>query len=154
MAHIDIVHDNGVERLFYNVDAAVGKGCPNRRADVLLVQYLLKEGCKAPGLAAIEEGAGFTQSVMEITGVWDYIWDGYLANYLNVLKRRGKPIVNDRQVDPAVGGHVRFGARHMQYTILYLNGGYSTLRPADMSRISEVADCPPELRPLLKLQWV
>lgn len=154
MASVDILHTPAGIRLFYNVDAAVGQGCPNRRPDVLLVQYLLKEGCKAPGLAEIQAGAGFVQTAMDITGVWDQIWGGYLSNYLLTLKRRGKPIVHDRRVDPVVAAQSRGAIHHMQYTILYLNLGYGDLRPNDLPRMADVGDCPGELRPLLRLKFV
>ncbi|MEN3377203.1 MAG: hypothetical protein V7604_2558 [Hyphomicrobiales bacterium] len=154
MACLDIVHTKAGNRLFYNIDAAVGKGCANRRPDVLLVQYLLKEGCKAPGLAKIEEGAGFTQAIMEITGTWDIYWGGYLSNYLLTLKLRGKPIVKDNRVDPVIAG-TPFGAiHHMQHTILYLNLGYGDLRPNDFPRLYEQSDCPGELRSLLQPKFV
>ena len=41
MAKVDLLHGR-LHHLFYNVDAAVGKNAPNRKEDVLLVQYLLK----------------------------------------------------------------------------------------------------------------
>lgn len=154
MACVDILHTNAGNALFYNLDAAVGMGAPNKGSDVLLVQYLLKEGCKAPFLAEVQEGAGYTQQSMDITGVWDNYWNGYLGNYLLTLKNRGKHVVYqpraNHRVDPVVGGQPRGPIHHMQYTILYLNLGYQSLRPKDFPRMAEVGDCPGELRPLLK----
>jgi len=43
MARVSMITVSVGSRLFYNVDAAVGAGCPNRRDDVLLVQYFLRE---------------------------------------------------------------------------------------------------------------
>ena len=40
MARVDLLHGRQLHHLFYNVDAAVGKGAPNRKDDVMLVQYL------------------------------------------------------------------------------------------------------------------
>jgi hypothetical protein len=152
MAGIDVVNTNAGKLLFYNVDAAVGKGCQNGRSDVLLVQYLLREGCKAPDLAEIQTGAGFTST--DITGIWDQYWDGYLANYLRTLKRKGKRVVEDRRVDPVVGGRPIGSIHHMQYTILFLNLGYGQLRPNDFPRMSEAGDCPGELRQLIRPKFV
>ncbi len=42
MARIDFLHVNDQNLLFYDLDAAVGRGCPNLRDDVLLVQFFLK----------------------------------------------------------------------------------------------------------------
>ena len=41
MAHVLLTKDPQATHV-YNVDAAVGPGCPNRTDDVLLVQYFLK----------------------------------------------------------------------------------------------------------------
>jgi hypothetical protein len=92
MARVDIAYSNGSGSIFYNVDAAVGQGCPNNPLDVLLVQYLLKECNKLPGYAAVQVGAGFTQETMSITGAWDQYWDGYLANFELTLVNRGRPV--------------------------------------------------------------
>jgi hypothetical protein len=154
MARIDFIRSSTESWLFYNLEAAVGQGCANQRSDVLLVQYLLKEGCKAPRFAEIETSAGFTQDVMQITGAWDQSWGGYLSIYLRTLARLGRPVVQDRRVDPVVSGHVRGPVRKVQYTILYLNAGYLDLRPADYPHLSEVSNCPAELRPALKLQFI
>lgn len=42
MARVMLTRGGAGQRYFYNVDRAVGPGCPNQRDDVLLVQYLLK----------------------------------------------------------------------------------------------------------------
>ena len=153
MASVDIVHTNDRNLLFYNVDAAVGKDCPNRRPDVLLVQYLLTVCTKAPKLAYIRISAMGDEKYMKITGTWED-WDVYLLNFQNDLKQRGKLILRDGRVDPVAAGRPRGLIHHMQYTILYLNLGYSALRPNDFPRMAEVGDCPGELRPLLKAQFV
>jgi hypothetical protein len=153
MANVDVVHTHDGNMLFYNVDAAVGKGCPNRRPDVLLVQYLLKECCKAPKLAYIRTSVLSDEKYMKITGTWDQDWDTYLLNYQNELKHRGMSISKDGRVDP-VAGLPRGPIHHTQYTILYLNLGYGALRPGDLPRLADVGDCPGELRDLLKPEFV
>jgi hypothetical protein len=154
MARIDVLRGHSANWLFYNLDGAVGQNCQNQRQDVLLVQYLLKEGSKGPNFAEIQTGAGFTQEIMKITGIWDQYWGGYLANYLRTIARRGKPVVEDRRVDPVPAGHPRGPVHQKQYTILYLNLGYWQLRRADFPRLSQVGDCPPELRSALKVQFI
>lgn len=62
--------------------------------------------------------------------------------------------MEDRRVDPVVGGQAKGPVHHMQYTILYLNLGYLSVRPADFPRIAEVADCPADLRPELAVKFV
>jgi hypothetical protein len=41
MAHVKLLAQPALVRVFYNIDAAVGKGCPNRREDVYLVQFMM-----------------------------------------------------------------------------------------------------------------
>lgn len=154
MASVDMVHSTRGNFLFYNVDAAVGARCPNQRLDVLLVQYLLKESNKFPGYADIQAGAGFTQDAMQISGIWDEYWGGYLSNFELTLQRKGRSIFRDRRIDPVTAGQVFGPIHHEAYAILWLNRGYLQLRPSDYPRMSEVADCPPDLRPALKVQFL
>jgi hypothetical protein len=159
MARVDIVYDsgngfNGNGFIFYNVDAAVGQGCPNNPLDVLLVQYLLKECNKTPGYATVQAAAGFTQDEMSITGAWDQYWDGYLANFELTLVNHGRPVRRDRRVDPVVAGRVYGSIHHQPYLILWLNRGYRDLRGNDLARMADVADCPWALRQVLKVKFV
>ena len=154
MARIDIAYFNGSGFIFYNVDAAVGKGCPNDPLDVLLVQYLLKECNKIPSYAAVQVGAGFTQETMSVTGAWDQYWDGYLANFELTLVNQGRPALRDRRVDPVIAGRIFGSIHHKPHMILWLNRGYRQSRPIEYSRIAYAADCPWALRQVLKMQFV
>jgi hypothetical protein len=154
MARVDIAYSNGTGFIFYNVDAAVGKGCPNNPLDVLLVQYLLKECNKLPGYATVQVGAGFTQETMTVTGAWDQYWDGYLANFELTLVNKGRPVRRDRRVDPVIAGRVFGSISHQPYVILWLNRGYAQLRPNEYSRMADAADCPWALRQVIKVQFI
>jgi hypothetical protein len=153
MANVDIVHAHEGNLLFYNVDAAVGKNCPNRRPDVLLVQYLLNECCKSPNFSYIRISVMDDEKYMTVSGTWESHWNTYLANFANQLKHSGRTVVQDGRVDP-VAVLPRGPIHHHQYLMLYLNLGYALLRPKDFPRMAEVADCPVELRPLLKPKFV
>jgi hypothetical protein len=153
MARVDIAYFSGSSFIFYNVDAAVGKGCPNNPLDVLLVQYLLKECNKLPGFAEVEADAGFTQETMSVTGAWDQYWDGYLANFELTLARFGRPALRDRRIDPVIGGRILGSIHQLPYMILWLNRGYRQVRPGDYPRIAYAADCPWALRQVLKVQF-
>jgi hypothetical protein len=151
MARIDILRGNVENYLFYNVDAAVGKGCPNQRTDVLLVQYLLKENMRLKTFSYLPNTV--VAGTVQITGLWDETWDTLLFNYQNDLKHRGKPVVRDGRVDPVTGGRVLGSIHHSIYTILWLNMGYLQVRPVDFPKIGEAGDCPGELRPRIKVQF-
>jgi hypothetical protein len=90
MASVDLVRPSVGTFLFYNLDAAVGKGGHNERADVLLVQYLLTQIIHLRNLSYLQNesvgGGG------QISGVWDQHWDVLLHNYQNDLKHKGKAI--------------------------------------------------------------
>jgi hypothetical protein len=151
MAHIDVLRGHVGNYLFYNVGAAVGKGCPNERTDVLLVQYLLKENMRLKTFSYIPNTT--SDGNVQINGLWNQTWDLFLLNYQNDLKQRGKPAVRDGRVDPVTGGRVFGPIRHSIYTILWLNMGYLQVRPADFPKIAEAGDCPGELRPRIKVQF-
>jgi hypothetical protein len=109
------------------------------------VQYLLKNATKVfPDV--------FKWDLLNypIDGKWDQNWRSLLRVYLENEVRRGNRMVSNDRVDPVVGGHVSGPVHHLQYVIVTLNLNYSILRPADYPRMAEVADCPAELRPLLK----
>jgi hypothetical protein len=154
MARVDIAYFSGSSFIFYNVDAAVGKGCPNNPLDVLLVQYLLKECNKLPSFAKVETDAGFTQETMSVTGAWDQYWDGYLANFELTLVNLGRPALRDRRIDPVIGGRILGSIHHQPYMILWLNRVYRQVSPGEYSRIAYAADCPWALRQVLKIQFV
>jgi hypothetical protein len=145
MAKVDLLFGRHQNHLFYNVDAAVGKDCPNRKDDVVLVQYLLKNATKA-------FPAVFKWDLLNypIAGVWDRNWHGLMGAYIEAERSAGNKLVSDGRVDPVVGGHVRGPVHHLQYLIVFLNLEYSVLRPTDYPRMADVGDCPSELRFLLK----
>ena len=65
----------------YTVDQAVGKACPNRRDDVLLVQFFLKVVSEGP------EQSDFTPdgfAPMNIDGLWGPISQAFLNQYIAV----------------------------------------------------------------------
>jgi hypothetical protein len=145
MAKVDILHSKRQHHVFYNVDQAVGKNCPNQRDDVLLVQYLLKNAVNA--FPAI-----FKWSLLNypVDGRWDRNWIGLLRAYIDAHAAIGNKMVSDDRVDQVVGGQVTGPLHHMQLVIVVLNLQYGDLRPNDFPRIAQVGDCPGELQPLLK----
>lgn len=153
MARIDVIRGHVGNYLFYNVDAAVGRSCPNQRNDVLLVQYLLQENMRLKNFSYIPSTVLDGKVQIPINGLWDQSWDTFLFNYQNELKHRGRPVVHDGRVDPVTGGRVFGPIHHTMYTILWLNMGYLEMRPTDFPKIAEVGDCPPELRSRIKVQF-
>jgi hypothetical protein len=137
--------------LVHTNDQAVGNGCPNRRDDVLLVQFFLKvlsEGQSQRNLTP--DGFG----PINIDGLWGPTSQAYLNFFLEVnsAANPGSPLTQDGRVDPVVSGRF-FGSRsgHV-YTIIALNSLYQTVRgPNSLQNITTDPLFPQELRPSLQI---
>jgi|SRR5579871_517710 len=148
MARVGILNFRGTgATVYYNVDAAVGDGCPNQREDVLLVQYLLKTAMTLPQFADLPGTAGKnTSSAVVVDGQWDKEWYVYLRNFQHLVKMHGHSVYVDGRVDPVPLGDRWTGSiSQTQYTILYLNNAYAAAHPGDISRLALAGDCPAEL---------
>lgn len=80
--------------LFYNLFSAVGENCPNRRDDVMLVQYLLYWRYKnsKPYFAAPE-------GEINIDGIYDEITNNWILKFQSDIMLSGYPIQADNCVD-------------------------------------------------------
>jgi hypothetical protein len=135
---------------FYNVDEAVGPNAPNRRDDVLLVQYFLKVAydhahdlkrplVPPPGRPLVVDG---------IAGLTTFQW---ISHFQNEAKPRGNRIATDGQVDKA-RGLVFATLSKTQYTITFLNDLYRRFRQNDYRNIAKAADCPRDLAAAVSLR--
>lgn len=136
--------------IFYNLDAAVGKGAANKREDVLLVQYLLKTSANIPGKFRAEVGG-----VTQVAGKWGEFDEMLLGLVQKEWARLGTKTWQDSRIDPVPAKGGTTPVHNAQYKILTLNAIYASLRPADFPRIAEVADCPGELRAAIRpAKWL
>jgi len=136
--------------LFYNLDAAVGKGAANKRDDVLLVQYLMKTSADIPGKFHAQVGG-----VVQVPGKWSDFDEALLDLVQNAWAKRGTATWQDRRIDPVPRQASTTPIHHAQYKILTLNAIYASLRPADFSSMPDVPDCPGELRAAIRApKWL
>ena len=161
MAKVDIIRiPKQGSFLFYNLDAAVGKGGKNRRDDVLLAQYLLQVAA-SKGLVVdwkvVSPSVRTGNSTMQppdtsdpgFTGSWNE-WDVARLKGVEVFStKKGVPAVQDGRIDPVPAGRTEGPIHHMQYKIVTLNLMYATHRPNDFPRMALANDCPKELRQLI-----
>jgi hypothetical protein len=128
---------------FYNVHAAVGPGAPNRRDDVLLVQYFLhvifhNTSAYNPPMTPIDGPD------LAVSGVCDSTTAKWIMEFQKQGVARKKNIATDGVVDRAtkswIGTH-----SHTQYTITFLNFAYRTARPANYDFLPGAGDCPHDL---------
>lgn len=152
MAKVDFFRSQNGYNFFYNLDAAVGTSCPNRRDDVLLVQYFLQATNRT------ERKIGEVTARFPIDGVWNTNWDGILGRFQDDLVLWGPRKWSDRSIDPVpgfLGNHQIYGPiHHNNYKILTLNINYLEQRKNDFPRIADAHDCPLELRSLIRVRWL
>ncbi len=134
-------------RNFYNVNKAVGAGCPNQRTDVLLTQYFLQQIFKhVPDFQTDPYPGG----VVVIDGIAGPQTFSAILHFQKVAKKRGWITSQDGRVDPPVGEQSFGSISHTQYTILSMNSAFKKGRPQDWPRVSRASDCPGELRQPLR----
>jgi hypothetical protein len=155
MARVTLLRPATFDRdnFFYNVDAAVGAGCPNKRDDVLLVQHFLitinnNPNAFSPPIPTIPLPPN---QIFRPDGVAGPITVRAIEHFQEVGRGRGNDITVDGRVDKASG--TGFGTiSNTQFTILFLNNAYRKIRVGVFQNISILAgDCPPELRSALSL---
>lgn len=142
---------DGEPRIVYAVDQAVGTGCPNRREDVLLVQYFLKIASEGPQ-SNLYSLPG--RPAMECDGLWGTNSQAYLNKYIaaNSSANPNSPLTADGRVDAPVNGKL-FGSKsgHL-YTILALNAScMKALGPGQMNDLTNAPKFPAALRPSFKI---
>ena len=148
MARVSLVQwDDGQPRNFYNVNTAVGKGAPNRRDDVLLVQYFLREIFK--GVSAFK-GDPFPGGALAVDGRSGPQTVAAIRHFQKVAQKRKIATAQDGRVDPPVGERFYGSISQTQYTIVTMNAAFKKARPQNWPRVSKASDCPGELRPRLR----
>ena len=135
--------------IFYDVEGSVGRNGQNNRLDVLLVQYLLASALRNQifitpgGLAPIQPNGVPDQPTL----------DGIL-HFQTVMRRYGRAYaIVDGKFDPVPGSRP-MTAGTVQYGMVSLNIAFEVARPGDLSRLVSLADCPPDLQPLLRVRFV
>jgi hypothetical protein len=138
---------------FYNVDSAVGSGCPNHREDVLLVQHFLvtinnNPNVFSPPFPPLPLSPG---EILKVDGIVGPITLRAIKHFQEVGKSRGNNIATDGRIDKATGSGAGASSQ-TQFTIIFLNNAYRAIRPGSVQNISFLAgDLPSELRPVFSL---
>ena len=127
----------------YNVNQAVGRGCPNRQTDVMLVQFFLA----ALNLSNIFPVSGFSspigspEPIFPIDGVFKIGLVDWIAEFQRVANRNGVgPLAVDGRVDPSGVGWGDTNIKHThRRTIQVLN---VLLARSDIKRFESLPDHP------------
>lgn len=100
--------DSRVRPLMVTIDEAVGPNCPNRRPDVLLVQFLLKVGDESPSNSSwwkVKRGTG-----IKIDGVFGEHTQSLIRQVQEQAHPGDNRLASDSRVDPIAQGNY-YGAR-------------------------------------------
>jgi hypothetical protein len=130
---------------YYNVRESVGPNAANQRADVLLVQYLLRTiYANAAALAIPPLPSG---RVILVDGLCGSITNEAILHFQKSVKAKQQAIPTDGRVDRAYPGAKT--PHGLQWTIIFMNFAFHHSRPAVHADLPAASDCPPELREAL-----
>jgi hypothetical protein len=118
---------------------------PNKRDDVMLVQYLLKrvyqqgQNCNPP-----LQANGTTS--LKIDGMYGPKTQGAIEKFQLEMRRNGRSIATDGCVDSELGDSATSSISKTGYTISWLNKYFWVLYPNLAHDISVDPECPAELK--------
>jgi hypothetical protein len=156
--HIDNTKLIAYDRdFFYNVTMAVGPlgTAPNRRDDVMLVQYFLK--------AIADYSKKFATYLPFTAGKWSppetgkpFLVDGWMGSdtaawiksYQDAVAKPGYGILVDGRIDRALG--ISGSISHTVYTILWLNQDFLSAQRPKFDALEDDAEAPDELRAAIR----
>lgn len=135
----------------YSIDNAVGRGCPNQREDVLLVQHLLRIAWEdAPTSKGFRPPA--ETRPLNVDGFFGQTTARFIEFFQQEAQRRGVQISQDGRVDPVLSGGTRGALSNTFYTILALNSARNSRR-AFQSDIASDPGFPQELMRHFYVVW-
>jgi peptidoglycan hydrolase-like protein with peptidoglycan-binding domain len=126
MANVKVMSRPTVLRVFYDVDDAVGRGCPNRRDDVYLVQFLINVLWDKKDTHGLLVGAA-GKPAPRVDGICGA---ETIAAIRKFQEYYGASVVDGR-VDPVPPGQQQGPIHHKFYTMIGLNANVGLLLSSD-----------------------
>lgn len=141
MARVSLVRVKINDPYVYNIDFSVGPGSPNKRDDVLLVQYFLKSindkrDSANPPFAPLPLAPG---EVFKVDGIAGPITFRAIKHFQDQALQRGRSITPDGRVDKVT-------RTNSPNTMSVLNNFFTILRKNDFANIAMASDCPADLK--------
>lgn len=135
----------GSPRVLYLVDASVGRGSPNRRDDVFLVQFLINAMWNkltdkvttfgGPGSGPDVDGVCGTQTIGAIEAFQKWYWQTKPGGFI------------DGRIDPMPPGQPFGPVHHNPYAIIGLNANFAIMAGPDRHfALAKEPGFPSELR--------
>lgn len=119
---------------------------PNKRDDVMLVQYLLKrvyqQGHRVQ--PPLNQTNGTAQ--LKVDGLYGPKTQRAITDFQLEMRRKGQSIATDGCVDPERGDSTTSSISKTGYTISWLNQYFWSLYPELAQNIALDPECPPELK--------
>ena len=137
MAFVEVTSSGGVP-FFCNVSAGVGQGQPNRRDDVMLVQWLLHQYFSNAPKVPPPPGP-----MIKIDGLFGRQTGAYIQQFQTGGKANGYNIKPDGVISRASGF---IGGAGSQYTITHLNNAAHGQRPNLDRKFWAAPDFPSEVQ--------
>jgi hypothetical protein len=136
MAHVLLVTNSPLLRVFYTIDEAVGSSCLNKRDDVMLVQLFLASLAPKVDPDTKESFRAPDQGDLAVDGVCGPRTRAYISHFQGVMNRAAGFVKfgtwQDGRVDPVPPGQGAYGPRHGQtYTMIHLNTSYASVFGTD-----------------------
>jgi hypothetical protein len=127
MANVKLLSKPALLRVFYGIDAPVGRVCANRADDVYLVQFFLNAmwGKKDPGSAAILGAIGAVSPAV------DGICGPKTVDAIRDFQEYYGASVVDGRVDPVPPGQTTGPLHHKWYTMIGLNTNFAGIFSTD-----------------------
>jgi len=121
----------GCLKVFYGIDQEVGLGCPNKRDDVALVQFLLRAVLEDD--KELEVPAGPPLAIDGVCGprTIEYIKSFQSQQTAQAKAHGGRGLVEDGRVSPALQRDGFGSISRREYTIVALNVRYGFVESAD-----------------------
>ncbi len=136
----------------YTVDSPVGTGCVNNRADVLLVQHLLRIAWNDSPMSQGFRPPGETKP-LEVDGIWGPVSARFLKFFQEEAQRRGAAVILDQRVDPCISGNTSGNVSHAFYTALALNSARNSRQRGNQADIAQDPGYPTELDRYFYVNW-
>lgn len=119
---------------------------PNKRDDVMLVQYLLKRVYQQGHRCNPPLGQSSGAAALKIDGLYGPMTARAIQQFQLEMRRNGNSIATDGCVDPERGDSSTSSISKTGYTISWLNKYFWVLYPTLAPDITVDPECPPELK--------
>jgi|GEM_PF-1202508 len=119
---------------------------PNKRDDVMLVQYLLKRVYQQGHRTQPPLNQANGTAELKVDGLYGPKTQKAITDFQLEMRRNGRSIATDGCVDPERGDSTTSSISKTGYTISWLNEYFWNLYPELAPNIAVDPECPPELK--------